>query len=139
MKTLKVLTATANTQGRRPNDFSWTTEGELVTFPALICDRDLADPDNGCGCGRAWSGMNTHKGTTTVMVREIADYTLVDYIEAVRSSRAQQGWPSDDTRIVGLVADLLEVVEPYPPGTILEIRSGEVRSRDWRNPSVVAL
>lgn len=139
MKPLKVLAATADTQGHRPNDFCWTTDGELVTFPALICDRDLADPDNGCGCGRAWSGTNSHRATTTVMVREIADYTLADYIEAIRSSREQQGWPTGNAYIAGVVADLLEAAESYPAGTILEIRSGEVQSRDWRTPSAVAL
>ena len=88
---MKVLTATSRTQGQRGNDFHWCIEGELVHF-GMVCATDHADPDGGCGCGRAFAGLNSHRATTTAMIREIESFTRDDYIEAVRSSLDQQGW-----------------------------------------------
>jgi hypothetical protein len=88
---MKVFAATSRTQGQRGNDFHWCVEGELVHFSA-VCAADLDDPDGGCGCGRAFAGLNSHRATTTAIVREIEGFTREDYVEAIRSSLAQQGW-----------------------------------------------
>jgi hypothetical protein len=52
---MMLLTATRKGQGERAGDFSFTVEGELVLV-GPVCARDQADPDGGCGCGRAFSG-----------------------------------------------------------------------------------
>jgi hypothetical protein len=67
---MRLLTATTKTQGHRPDDFAWTIEGELV-WPGLVCATDARDPHGGCGCGRAFSGLNSHRGTTTAEVRDL--------------------------------------------------------------------
>jgi hypothetical protein len=91
---MKVLTATAATQGYRANDFDYCVEGELVHI-GMVCAKDRSDPDGGCGCGRAFAGLNSHRATTTAMIREI-DFTRDDYVEALRSSLDQQGWDAAD-------------------------------------------
>jgi hypothetical protein len=73
---MKVLVATRRTQGERPGDFSWTIDGELVHFPVVVCARDRRATKTGrrlggCGCGRAFSGMNSHRSGTTAEVAEL--------------------------------------------------------------------
>lgn len=62
---MKVLTATTLTNGERDNDFDWCTPGELLMF-GTICGRDLRDPDNGCGCGRAFACRRHSPGCTHI-------------------------------------------------------------------------
>src|SRR3979411_381741 len=93
---MKVLVATAETQGLRPNDFDFCVEGELVTV-GLVCAPDRRDPDGGCGCGRAFAGLNSHRATTTAKVKEI-ELSEDDYVEALRSSLTQQGCPPSDVQ-----------------------------------------
>src|SRR5262245_6200262 len=89
---MKILAATSQTQGQRASEFNWCIEGEVVTFTGT-CDRDRTEgPDGGCGCGRAFAGLNSHKATTTAIVRDLDGYTLDDLTEAVRSYRQQAGW-----------------------------------------------
>jgi hypothetical protein len=87
---MKVLVATARTQGARDNDYNWCIEGELVRI-GEVCALNRAEPDGGCGCGRGFGGLNSQRATTTAMV---ADTPLgrAEYVEAVRSSLQQQGW-----------------------------------------------
>jgi hypothetical protein len=96
---VKLLTATTQTQGQRASDFTWCVEGEVVTPAGVICDRDRTEgPDGGCGCGcgcgcgRSFGGLNSHKATTTAIVRDVDGYTFEDLTEAVRSYRQQAGW-----------------------------------------------
>jgi hypothetical protein len=84
---MKTITATAQTQGQRFNDYDWCIEGEIVMPPVVICRRDRNNPDGGCGCGRAWAGANSHRSTTTAMVRDVP-ITVPEYVEAIRSSPA---------------------------------------------------
>jgi hypothetical protein len=113
---MKVLVATAQTQGMRVGDFTYCIEGELVTV-GLICRKDRADPARGlCGCGRAFAGLNSHRATTTAIVKAV-DITYDDYVEALRSSLAAQGWGIDD--VVELAEVLTEVAESLAEGTVL--------------------
>ena len=85
---MKVLVATSQTQGQRENDFNFCVEGELVTV-GLVCATDRYDPDGGCGCGRAFAGLNSHRATTTAKVKErraVARRTT--------SRRCGRAWPS---------------------------------------------
>ncbi len=128
---MKVLVATSDTQGARDNDFSFCIEGELVTV-GLVCAADEQDPDGGCGCGRAFAGLNSHKATTTAKVKEV-DLSEEDYVEALRSSLAQQGWPTED--VAELAAWLIELVASWPVGTIVERRLDDIDVRTHALPA----
>jgi hypothetical protein len=121
---MKVIVATSRTQGIRPDDFCWTEDGELVRFRHLICDTDLMYPDDGCGCGRAWSGLHSQRAGTTAEVVERA-LTRQDVVTALASYLYQSGWTSeelpDDSRedIYAEVDELLALARFYPVGTVL--------------------
>lgn len=122
---MKVLVATASTQGVRASDYDWCFEGELVRL-GLVCALDELDPDGGCGCGRAFSGLDSHRATTTARVVETT-LTLADYAFALRSSLRQQGWGDPDCR--DEAEQLARLVADWPVGTIVERRLGELRAR----------
>lgn len=128
---MKLLTATTVTQGYRDNDFDWCVEGELVHI-GVVCDRDLDDPDGGCGCGRAFAGLNSHRATTTALIREVPGFTGADYVEAIRSSLEQQGY--DSSHAEHAAAELLILVRGWPPGTIVERRLDEIVVREFVQP-----
>lgn len=50
-------------KGARKNDFCWTIEGELVLLPSFVCASETT-----CGCGRAFVGVTTRRGTTVAEV-----------------------------------------------------------------------
>jgi hypothetical protein len=127
---MKVLVATAETQGLRPNDFNFCVEGELVTV-GLVCATDRRDPDGGCGCGRAFAGLNSHRATTTAKVNEI-ELSEDDYVEALRSSLTQQGWPTSDVQ--ELAWWLAQLVSEWPVGTIVERRIDDILIRSEHSP-----
>lgn len=122
---MRVLVATAETQGQRGNDFSYCIEGELVTV-GLVCATDRRNADGGCGCGRAFSGLNSHRATTTAKVKDV-DLTEEDYVEALRSSLSQQGWPTAD--VEELAAWLAQLVGGWTEGTVVERRLDDIAVR----------
>jgi len=110
---MKLFVSTVQTQGQRVNDYSFTKDGEPV-YVAQPCGSDQEDPDGGCGCGRAFIGMHTRKGTTTAVVREVP----------VTSGRLiQAGWEPDE------VSALAALAEPFPVGTVVERRLDSVTAR----------
>ncbi|MFG1999757.1 hypothetical protein ACGFNU_11485 [Spirillospora sp. NPDC048911] len=128
---MKLLTATNATQGHRHNDFDWCVEGELVHI-GVICGRDQADPDGGCGCGRAFAGLNSHRATTTAMIREIPGFSDDDYVLAIRSSLEQQGY--DSSYAEHEAAELRILVRDWPVGAIVERRLDEIVVREVVQP-----
>ena len=78
MPTLAVLVATARTQGQRGNDFLACSPDELVDITSS-CDR--GDPDGGCGCCRAFTGLGSCKATTIAEVVE-RPISFADYVVA---------------------------------------------------------
>ncbi len=123
---MKVLTATVTTQGYRGNDFDYCVEGELVHV-GMVCAKDRSDPDGGCGCGRAFAGLNSHRATTTAMIREV-DFTRGDYVEALRSSLAQQGW--DAAAAQDEADSLLLLADALPVGVVVERRLSKIAVRE---------
>lgn len=124
---IKVLIATSETQGARENDYNWCVEGELVWL-APVCARDREDPDGGCGCARGFAGLNSHRATTTAMVRTIEGLTHEDYVEALRSSMDQQGYePGSAAQIADILIDL---VSEWPDGTVVEHRLDYIQTRE---------
>jgi hypothetical protein len=134
---VKVLVATRRTQGERPGDFSWTIDGELVHFPVVVCalDRKAAkagEPLGGCGCGRSFAGMNSHKAGTTAEVVDL-DICREDFVAALASSLHAGGWvPRDEPAAAGVreaARELLELAEAFPVGTVLGHRLYDVVRR----------
>lgn len=123
---MKVLVATAATQGARHSDSDDCVEGELV-WMLDACPMSRRDPDGECGCGRSFSGMSTHGSTTTALVREIASLTRADYEEALRASFDAQGWCSCCTArpVEDVVDELIGLAASWPPGAVVE------RRLDW--------
>lgn len=119
---MKVLTATARTQGRRGNDFHWCVEGELVTV-GPVCRADQDRPDGGCGCGRSFAGLASHRGTTTAMVRDLP-FTRAEYVEAFRASLQAQGY--DTAEVESEADELLLAVADIPVGTVFERRLEQI-------------
>jgi hypothetical protein len=127
---MQLLTATREGQGERAGDFSFTVEGELVLV-GFVCATDQADPDGGCGCGRAFSGMSSRKATTTAVVRDL-DLDEADVQSAVESCFTSTGLGPDTLGVTDF-ADLVEetafetlaFAQPWKPGTVLR------RRLDW--------
>jgi hypothetical protein len=90
---MKLLTATHERQGEQDGDFCHAIEGELVLL-GFVCATDEADPDGGCGCGRAFSGMSSMRATTTALVRDL-DVSLDDVRLAVEGYYASSGMGPD--------------------------------------------
>jgi hypothetical protein len=90
---MELLTATRQGQGERPGDFCFTIDGELVLV-GDTCATDEADPDGGCGCGRAFSGMSSRRATTTAVVREV-DLSYEDLELAVESYYTAAGYSAE--------------------------------------------
>jgi hypothetical protein len=118
---MKVLTATAAGQGARGNDFDWTIEGELVRI-GFVCGRDRLDPDAGCGCGRSFSGLSSHRAGTTAIIRDLplsredVATALAGYLEA-----AGYGTPTSQ-ELEDEVEELLGIADHWEVGTLLERR-----------------
>ena len=126
---MQLLTATREGQGR-PADFCFTVEGELVLV-GPVCARDQADPDGGCGCGRAFSGLASRKATTTAIVRDL-ELDEADVQAAVESYFAATGLGPDALGAGGFaelvddtVMETLAFARPWEPGTVLR------RRLDW--------
>ncbi len=133
---MKLLTATYTGQGERNGDFCFAVEGELVLV-GDVCAADQADPDpdGGCGCGRAFTGLSSHRATTTALVRDL-DMTFDDLQLAVEAHLVASGLGPD---LLGQedFADLLEetvhetasFAQWWPAGTVLGRRLEFVRRR----------
>lgn len=124
---MKVLVATAQTQGIRLGDYHWCVEGELVRI-GEVCRRDRADPDGGCGCGRGFGGLNSHRATTTARVADVP-LTLGEYAEAIRSSLEQQGWGDCPDCAEREAVDLVDLASGWPVDTVVERRLDELTAR----------
>lgn len=121
---MKVLVATDRTQGDRADDYSFCVPGELLWITD-VCGRDRRDPSGGCGCGRGFGGLTSHRATTT---GEIADRDLTedDVRLAIRTSLTDQGWLHDalserqrDEIVDAVTIEVRTVAEALPVGAIV--------------------
>lgn len=71
-------------------DYNFCVDGELV-YLQEPCGRDRRDPDGGCGCGRGFAGLMSHRACTTATVVE-TDLTPEDVCMAIEASLEAQGW-----------------------------------------------
>ena len=121
---MKVFVATALSQGERYNDYHWCVEGELVRIDE-VCARDRGDPDGGCGCGRGFGGLNSHRSTTTARVAEVP-LSLADYALAIQSSAQHGGWNPCDDCAMSEAVDMAAMALPWPVDTVFERRLDEL-------------
>jgi hypothetical protein len=128
---MKLLTATAQGQGERENDFHWCLEGELVLPPILVCARDAKDPDGGCGCGRAFTGLGSQRATTTAVVRDIPGVTPAEYTAMIHTSLADRGW--DVSGAEDIARGMIALAARLPEETVIERRLELIQPR--RSPA----
>jgi hypothetical protein len=125
---MKLLTATTTGQGARENDFDWTVEGELVWL-GFVCATDLKDPDGGCGCGRSFSGLSSHRATTTAQVRDLP-LSVDDVIAALAGYYESAGYGAfPPSELAEEVDDVLAIVAAWDEGAIIERRLDELQQR----------
>ena len=124
---MRMISTTKAGQGVRPNDFSWTQEGEIAGI-GFECDGEAID--GRCGCRRSFTGMTTHKATTTAKVVDTGlsrEEYISRYIEA-----SVEAW-GDDKEIREISAKdaemMLSFAEGFPVGTILEKRGSKIQER----------
>lgn len=118
---MKILVATALTQGMLAGDYNHCVEGELV-WVQDPCDRDRRDADMPCGCGRGFAGAASHRATTTARVIETA-LTREELVMAFQTSLADGGWPAEWAEDV--VEDNIYAASQFPVGTVVG------RRLDW--------
>ena len=136
---MKLLTATRERQGEQDGDFCFATDGELVLV-GDVCATDRADPDGGCGCGRAFAGMSSLRATTTALVRDL-DFSLDDVRLAVEGYYVAAGMGpevlgADFREVVSETLDhLTEIARSVPVGAVVGRRLDQLV---WRSaPSEV--
>lgn len=130
---MKVLVATAATQGERATDFCTADEGEPVYF-GVACQ----DPDNEvCGCGNVFTGLLSGKCTTTAQVQDVPQASTEQWTRLIGAYLGQSGWEglySSGGELMrearrdatGLAAIALE----FTAGTVVERRLSGVAARE---------
>ena len=136
---MKLLTATRERQGEQDGDFCFAIEGELVLL-GFVCATDEADPDGGCGCGRAFSGMSSMRATTTAVVRDL-DVSFDDVRLAITGYYVSAGMGPDVIgdvefeEVVSATLDDLAQIAHVPVGAVVGRRLDNLT---WRSePSEV--
>jgi hypothetical protein len=121
---MKLLTATRTSQGERDGDFCHAIDGELVLL-GLVCATDQKNPDGGCGCGRAFSGMSSLRATTTAEVRDL-DVSFDDAVLAVDGYYVSSGLGPDliggaefAELVAETVAEMAEIAAGLPVGAVV--------------------
>jgi hypothetical protein len=134
---LNILVATHETQGERSNDFCFAIDNEPV-YIGFTCDRDVKDPDGGCGCGRSFVGMGSGRPTTTAKVVE-SEINLRDFQEQYVELQRRNGWidlfPEGKKRDKIILdyrreaRELLLLAAPFKVGSIVERRLSVINTR----------
>jgi hypothetical protein len=137
---MKLLTATHERQGERAGDFCYAIEGELVLL-GFVCATDEKDPDGGCGCGRAFSGVSSMRATTTAAVRDL-DVTVDDVRLAVEGYHVSSGSGPDVIggsgfrELVAATMDDMAEIAHVPVGAVVGRRLNHLIWRSEPSESV---
>jgi hypothetical protein len=113
---INVLISPVAPPSTQPRDFRWTTPGELVMVGLMSCD----NPDS-CGCGRSFSGLDSHKGTTVAVVAQRA-LTSDDLVAMAGAYCRACGW--DESAVEGfeqMMLATLAIAADQPVGAELRI------------------
>jgi hypothetical protein len=114
------------------DDFCWGIEGEVAlpgtALPGTVC----STPNPECGCERSHGGINSHKASTTLMVRDL-DLTLDDltagcvgYLAAAGYAALARDADEVDSLAYSMILEAAGVAARHPVGTVLRM----VFSRD---------
>ena len=126
---MKVLVSTKEKQGLRKNDFCHVPDGELLAF-STECDGESVDGN--CGCRRSFSGIASHKGTTTAKVVE-ASLTRTELKDMLVKSITDAGWnisPESMRKLAtDMAKDLVKLAAAFPTGSIVEKRGNTYQTR----------
>lgn len=129
---MKMLTIANHSPGTS-DDFCWGIRGEIAlpTPGSLVC----YNPD--CGCDRSHSGLNSHKASTMLMVKE-TELSFNDLIAACVGYIEECGWVEifgTDLNVEELAQELvtnaIEVADQYAAGTVLRPLFDRAR-QEWR-------
>lgn len=97
-------------------------EGELVGI-GLVCSTDKRDPDGGCGCGRSFFGLSSHRATTTAQIRELP-LTRNDVVKAFDAYYVSGGYGTIPDDLLEEEFDAMQqLVSDWPVGAIIERRT----------------
>jgi hypothetical protein len=123
---MRLLIATARTQGDRRTDLAHAKDGELVWIPDL-CPRAILRPGEPvCMCARSFVGVSSGAPTTTALVVE-TDLSRREVTAIMRSGALVNGWPA--TCAGHLTDHVLAIAARWPTGTVLERDAGVFRAR----------
>jgi hypothetical protein len=109
------------------SDFCWGIEGEVAIpgtgIPGNVCSTFKPE----CGCDRSHGGINSHKASTTVLVRDI-DLTVDDLVNACVGYLETAGYAAlvpDAAEVeswaYSLILEALAVAAGHPAGTVLRM------------------
>lgn len=130
---MKAFIATAETQGRRNNDFCWAEEGELLTFGS---ECDAEGIDGPCGCRRSMCGLRSARATTTLRVVDRPDLDLRSLTQLFADAIVRRGFfenLEEAWKPAGLEARaILESAAPFEVGAIVERRGRRFLERPRR-------
>ncbi len=128
---MKILVATEETQGRRPNDFFWAREGELVAFGSECRDEPI---DGICGCRRALCGVVTRLATTTFRVEEREELSPEDLVDVLATMLVGGRWFPTVEQALPAAAEnatrLARLAASFADGTVLERRGDHFIARE---------
>lgn len=117
---MKLLTAAA---GGDHDDFMHAVPGELV-YLGVVCGLDEFG-DGSCGCGRAFTGFASGKGTTRAVVADV-ELDREDLLAMLRDRFTAGGWSDVDELATDYADELIEEGEAWPLGTRLRRAIDEV-------------
>ena len=96
----------------------------------LVCDSETSD-GRGCGCGRGFPGLQTHKATTTVMVVD-RDITEAEWRRIVHDSLHATGWA--ERMLPDELADYIDAITELDLRSVADLAVGTVLGRRaWNN------
>lgn len=131
---MKLLVATNRGQGKKPGDFTWVMNGEVLCFPVFECS--TPEKRASCGCDRCFDGILTMKGTTTAEVEEIPEWTREQLVEAwldgltvakwIKDAKSRREWKRDLDKQAVFIETFCA---PLAPGTVVERHAGGLRVR----------
>lgn len=132
---MKVLVATALTQGTRPSDVMRCVDGEFVALIAA-CPASRRNPYGRCDCGITFRGLSSGEVTTTAVVREVPGMGLDIYVDCLDASHrlARAEGCTCEADALAEAWNLLAIAGTYPVGTVVErcVDRVSMRSRDGR-------
>ena len=123
---MTVLVATHAGQGELPDDYCWTTDGELAHL--LDC------PDPLCGCS-AFGGFESLRATTTALVVERSDLDVATFVAACKQRFARQGYADLlsqeelDKAVLAEVFEVIDLLRTVDVGTVVERAGDGLRAR----------